>query len=965
MNTAGSSQRSPSLPTAGDGSVRTAGDLGIEQKADPDDRTVISQRPPLPSNTPGRPTSPFELGKLLAGERLNHFELREYVGGGGMGAVFRALDTMLNREVALKVLSRDQGADEETRRRFQNEAQSAARLDHENIARVFYVGEDKGLNYIVFEFIEGVNLRDFVEQRGPLPLAETISYTLQIADALSHASSRDVVHRDIKPSNVIITGDGRAKLVDMGLARLHQVKTEGEDLTASGVTLGTFDYISPEQARDPRSADVRSDIYSLGCTVYFMLTGRPPFPEGTVLQKLLQHNSDAPPDPRELNPDLPEELSEVIRKMLAKDPRRRFQHPSELIAELYLLAERIGCPAPNPARPAWLAPPSTPRLSSWQRHLPWIIPVAALLVIVALLDRWHAVEPSEEEPQNATQGESISTGQPVAIAETSRKSSASKAKTKPSRNSNGAAEADSRNATSGVSPTGPAAERLEAPSAETDQPEMDAPSDSSPPAGDNGSPTESGSSENGEKPSDNSNASANAKSVEQAAEGDSKTAPTVATPADSAEPTSSNPASGKPAGDAASAKPAIEELPPGLLAVCDEAGPQRYSSLSAACAAAKSGDVIELRYNGRRAEEPISLANHRLTIRSKDGFQPVIIFRPSGADPYNYPHSMLHVAGGTLKLVNVAIELEMPRSAPSENWSLLEAQLVESLTLEKCLLTIKNASDQLGAYHDKVSFFHLKAAPGADAMMPKGMMSVSPTEIRLEDCAARGEASFLRIDDAQPVRLTWKNGLLIASEWLLSAGGATTAPSTSGGTAGKIRLELAHLTAVTGQGLFRMSNSYSAPALLDADIRCTDSILMTASASAPLIEQACVEEPSESQRRIRWEGDRNTYSGFSAFWRIGEANAAAAQTTLPFEEWKRFWSSSEVQPSIAPIAWKRPAPVQLPPHARTAADYAIDDRLENAAIYDTSDGALVGVNAAALPEWLWQTDRDAETPDLD
>ncbi|MEX2559067.1 MAG: protein kinase, partial [Pirellulales bacterium] len=141
----------------------------VDAGCDPDERTVISQRPPLPAASPARQTAPVELGKLLAGERLNHFELREFVGGGGMGAVFRAVDTMLNREVALKVLSRDQGADEETRRRFQNEAQSAARLDHENIARVYYVGEDRGLNYIVFEFIEGVNLRELVvERKGPL-----------------------------------------------------------------------------------------------------------------------------------------------------------------------------------------------------------------------------------------------------------------------------------------------------------------------------------------------------------------------------------------------------------------------------------------------------------------------------------------------------------------------------------------------------------------------------------------------------------------------------------------------------------------------------------------------------------------------------------------------------------------------------------------------------------------------------
>ena len=240
----------------------------------------------------------FETGSLLEGERLGQFQLQKFIGGGGMGVVFRALDTTLNREVAVKVLSRDQASDEEALRRFRNEAQSAARLNHDNIARVYYVGEDRGVHYIVFEFIEGVNIRDLVEQAGPLPLAEALSYTYQIAEALDHASQRDVIHRDIKPSNVLITPDGRAKLVDMGLARLEQVAQADNDLTASGVTLGTFDYISPEQARDPRSADVRSDLYSLGCSFFYMLTGRPPFPDGTVLQKLLQHQGDDPPDPR-------------------------------------------------------------------------------------------------------------------------------------------------------------------------------------------------------------------------------------------------------------------------------------------------------------------------------------------------------------------------------------------------------------------------------------------------------------------------------------------------------------------------------------------------------------------------------------------------------------------------------------------------------------------------------------------
>ena len=325
------------------GAERTAGGGSSIAPAasQPDDRTVISDRPlTAPARTPRRPQA-HELNRLVAGDRLGHFELVEYVGGGGMGAVFRARDTMLDRDVALKVLSRTQSADEETRRRFQVEAQSAARLDHQNIARVYYVGEDQGLNFIAFEFIRGVNIRDLVERAGPLALEDAVSYTLQIAEALAHSTARNVVHRDIKPSNIIVTEEGHAKLVDMGLARVH-AGTADDDLTASGVTLGTFDYISPEQARDPRMADVRSDIYSLGCTLYYMLTARPPFPGGTVLQKLLQHQADDVPDPRQFNADVPDEVAALMRRMLAKDPRRRFQDPGELIGELVVLSDRLG-----------------------------------------------------------------------------------------------------------------------------------------------------------------------------------------------------------------------------------------------------------------------------------------------------------------------------------------------------------------------------------------------------------------------------------------------------------------------------------------------------------------------------------------------------------------------------------------------------------------------------------------------
>jgi serine/threonine-protein kinase len=363
------------------------------------DITVISTLPPAEVGTATATLDPRQLGEALEGQQLDHVLLEKFVGGGGMGAVFRAWDTNLHRTVAVKVLSMRQAGDVESQRRFQTEARSAARLDHPNIARAHYVGEDRGLQYIVFEYIHGTNVRDLVYESGPMQVADVLNVGLQIAGALSHSWEREVVHRDIKPSNILIAHDGLAKLVDMGLARLEYLGQAEHDETATGVTLGTFDYISPEQARNPRDADIRSDIYSLGCTLFFMLAGRPPFPEGTVLQKLLAHQSDAPPDVREFRADVPDIFAAVISTMLAKQPDNRFQTPLDLTVALTNCVEQLGLAPPAAALPTYMGTWSPPT-QFWRRHAAWLVPaVLLLLIVLALGIVWRQQTVTPEFPE--------------------------------------------------------------------------------------------------------------------------------------------------------------------------------------------------------------------------------------------------------------------------------------------------------------------------------------------------------------------------------------------------------------------------------------------------------------------------------------------------------------------------------------------------------------------------------------
>jgi serine/threonine protein kinase len=334
--------------------------------------TIISTSKPTP-----------RIDESLRGRRLGPYEMIERVGAGGMASVLRAIDVQLGRIVALKILTPELARDPDRVTRFQFEARAAAKLDHENIARVYGCGEDQGLHFIAFEFVEGTTLRDLFARSGSLPVSEALPLLLQVAEGLAHAAERGVVHRDVKPSNIIVTPTGRAKLVDMGLAR-HMDSASG-GVTQSGVTLGTFDYISPEQALEPRSADTRSDIYSLGCTFYHAMTGQSPVPEGTAAKKLYHHQHVAAPDPRSLNPSIPQSVSDVLARMMAKNPDDRYQRPEHLVHDVRALTIPPD-PGPNPGRSSaeialWAhAPPASRRFGRTQ-----VVSGGAILLALAAI----------------------------------------------------------------------------------------------------------------------------------------------------------------------------------------------------------------------------------------------------------------------------------------------------------------------------------------------------------------------------------------------------------------------------------------------------------------------------------------------------------------------------------------------------------------------------------------------------
>jgi serine/threonine protein kinase len=297
----------------------------------------------------------FQAEQFLQGKwkrfTIGKYKVLEKLGSGGMGQVFLCEHKLMRRRVAVKVLPTQKASDPSSLDRFYREARAVAALDHPNIVRAYDIDQDENLHFLVMEYVDGSSFQEMVRKTGPMNPTRACHYIYWAAVGLHHAHSQMLIHRDIKPGNILVDRIGIVKILDLGLARFFN--DDNDDLTKKyeESVLGTADYLAPEQAVDSHTVDGRADIYSLGATFYFLLTGQPPFAEGTVAQKLLWHQSKNPRPVREVRADVPESVALVVAKMMAKNPGDRYQTPGELAQALLPFTQTPIPPPPDEEMP--------------------------------------------------------------------------------------------------------------------------------------------------------------------------------------------------------------------------------------------------------------------------------------------------------------------------------------------------------------------------------------------------------------------------------------------------------------------------------------------------------------------------------------------------------------------------------------------------------------------------------------
>lgn len=868
-------------------SDNSGGDDGTDNRFESgleDAKTVIRQTGESDHRNPGRGgRTPAEIASVLVGEQLDQYFLEALIGGGGMGAVFRAHDQRLDRIVALKVIP-FVGNDPELQRRFRNEAQNAAKLDHPKIARVFDAGEYDDWHYIVFEYIDGTNLRDLVQDHGVLSLDDAVVFTSQVAEALDHASQRGIVHRDIKPSNILVSEDGSVKLVDMGLARSDNLDLS-EDMTASGVTLGTFDYISPEQAFDPRDADLRSDLYSLGCTFYFMVTGEAPYTGGTMLQKLISHGNAPPPDPRQIRPDLPAEAVAVMHRMMAKDPQARYQNASDLLADLGELAFRFQLKRAQ-SNDIVAVPTGNDGLQRLQTHLPWMIAVLLIVMIGGYL-----------ELQSTASRDAFFIDGPDALnrigvtgtktESTPDQSSATDADTRspepPESNSglsaqDALAQPDSFGPSSSrVSPNGLLTDSLAANNDNADSNETSEaaarppkfgaqmldtqsplPSDIEPKVSESNGGIPAIFSTGDRNPVGEMTAEANASSGSVSPPLDPQTRPSTASAADS-------PTRPPPEGELPQPQ-VIRVVAPSLLALAMRVDQVDRDNDGALLAATLDSAVdLAMRFGVEHVElatpqvvtGPLTIPLDNMVFESTVGRTSI---RMVSTDTLAIGRSeVLNIGSNRTQFKNIDFHWEL---APEQvdGGAMFVINDNRLTRFQNCSFTLVNK-----AIHDGVTFFQIVTDPDAlpdSETLPGRTLNPSKdalplVAIQLDDAIVRGEATFIRMDYAAALQLVWNNGLIAISGRMIETSGALRRPPT---VASPIQISLSNVTAEIPLGLLRMRLGPTGQFPVSIE-RQADQCVFLVDEGQPQFEIIGVESLATERPYLNLRGEDNAYVG--------------------------------------------------------------------------------------------------------
>ncbi|MBC7819892.1 MAG: serine/threonine protein kinase, partial [Planctomycetaceae bacterium] len=688
-------------------------------------------------------------------------------------------------------------------------------------------------------------------------------------------------HRDIKPSNIIITPSGRAKLVDLGLARKESTEST-PDLTMAGTTLGTFDYISPEQAKDPRNVDVRSDIYSLGCTLYHMLTGEPPYPEGTVLKKLLDHQSGEPPDPSKKNRRVSDDLSLVCRKMMASDQKRRYQTPDQLIHDLMMIAGSLGLRGVSPEGLIWLK--SQHSMSDFWRQNVGVIAMAALLIVIVVgVERFPNLvnDRSQAAPLNQTGTNLPVTHNNAAAIGADTKSTGKKELDPPEDDANSGTSTPAENSSQAISvperhgtfasgrgsalPLMPLFPGWPHDLFDDSQDPLISPlvirPDSSSLTSVDKSKTDEGTS--GRELASNSGRTGNSGAA--------------------TEPRDSSTTNDK--------STATAEESSGVFVLAADGSPaKRFPTLEAACAAVADGSVIELRYNSRRVEKPLRLSKKNVTIRAARGFHPIVEFALDSVATDAHLR-LIGVSSGPVQINNVAFEISIPSFFAVDRISLFSVDRAEQLRLQGVAITLNNPGQR------PTALFDLSSEPGqmlADMKMNMNGMARDPLEIELTECFVRGHGDLFHVRNTKPGRLSLRDTAIAIDGSLLRVEGHSDKPAEQT----RLELRLEHVTGVVGQNLVRLDSGDLPRELPPVKVDARNNILSLTGNGSLVAMNGNTSDADFRNKLFVWSGERNFYDRCPTFWTF------VSGEPFDFDDWKAKWGSNgDVGASNEKLSW--------------------------------------------------------------